>query len=84
MDLIDVKFAPSRFRGRGAQFRYILVVIDLMSRFVWAALLINKEPVTVEPVLRRLLNSMDKPPVFIFSDKGNESTNDVATLQADI
>lgn len=80
MDLIDLKYSPSRFRGKGPQFRYILVVIDVMSRFVWTAPLINKEPATVEPILRRLINSMDKKPVFVFTDKGNEFTNEVSTM----
>ena len=77
MDLIDMKYSPSRFRGRGPQFKYVLVVTDVMSRFTWTAPLINKEPSSVEPVLRRLINSMDKRPAFISSDKGNEWTGQV-------
>ena len=82
VDLIDLKFSPSKFRNKKGtpQFRYILVLIDVMSRFVWTAPLVNKMPGTVEPPLRRLINSMDKKPVFIFSDKGNEFTGEVATL----
>ena len=80
MDLIDLKYSPSRFRGKGPRFKYILIVIDVMSRFVWSAPLLNKEPGTVAPILRRLISSMDKRPVFIFSDKGNEFTGEVETL----
>ena len=74
MDLIDMKYSPSRFRGKGPQFKYILVIIDVMSRFVWTGPLINKEPASVEPVLRRLINGMDKAPVILSSDKGLEFT----------
>ena len=74
MDLIDMKYSPSRFRGKGPQFKYVLVIIDVMSRFVWTGPLINKEPSTVEPVLRRLINGMDKAPVILSSDKGMEFT----------
>jgi hypothetical protein len=74
MDLIDMKYSPSRFRGKGPQFKYVLVIIDVMSRFVWTGPLINKEPASVEPVLRRLINGMDKAPVILSSDKGLEFT----------
>ena len=74
MDLIDLKNSPSKIRGKGPDFKYALVLVDVMSRFAWTAPLRNKESATVEPVLRRLLNSMAKKPVFLFSDKGNEFT----------
>ena len=77
MDLIDSKFNASRFRGRGPQFKYILVLIDVMSRFVWTAPLINKEAATVEPALCRILRSMSQKPAVIFSDKGNEFSGPV-------
>ena len=48
MDLIDMKYSPSRFKGKGPQFKYAIVLIDVMSRFVWSAPLINKEHTVVE------------------------------------
>ena len=77
MDLIDMKYSPSRFKNKGPQYKYIIVLIDVMSRFVWTAPIINKEPATVEPVLRQIINSMEKKPAFISSDKGAEFTGPV-------
>ena len=74
MDLIDMRYSPSRIRGLGPQFKYILVIIDVMSRFVWTGSVINKEPASIEPVLRRLINGMDKAPVILSSDMGAEFT----------
>ena len=51
MDLIDLKNSPNQIRGKGPAFKFILVLIDVMSRFVWTAPIVNKEPATVEPVL---------------------------------
>ena len=51
-----------------------------MSRFAWGAPCISKDPNDVEPVLRRILHSMEKLPAFISSDKGNEFTGPVDVL----
>ena len=77
MDLIDMKNSPSRFRGKGPQFKYAILIIDVMSRFEWSAPLINEEATAAEPVLRRLTNSTDKRRAFISSDKGSEFTGQV-------
>ncbi len=82
MDLIDMKYSPSKLTARGPAYKNALVVIDVMSRFVWGAACVSKDPSHVEPVLRRILNSMEKLPTFVASDKGNEFTGDVATLLA--
>ena len=74
MDLIDYKNTPSKMRGKGPMFKYVLILIDVMSRKVWTMPIINKEPSSVEPALRRLINGMDKKPSFISSDKCNEFT----------
>ena len=66
MDLIDMKYSPSRIKGKGLQYKYALVLIDVMSRFIWTAPLINKEPATVEPVLRQIINSMEKSSIYQF------------------
>ena len=50
MDLIEFRTAPSK------GFKYILVLIDVFSREVFAAPTKDKTPAAVEPVLRRLLS----------------------------
>jgi hypothetical protein len=83
MDLIDMKYSPSKVTARGPSNKNAIILIDVMSRFAWGAPCVSKEPSDVEPVLRRLLNSMDKRPVFISSDRGNEFTGAVAKLLED-
>ena len=67
MDLIDMKYSPSRIKGKGPQYKYALVLIDVMSRFIWTAPLINKEPATVEPVLRQIINSMENQSLSVLT-----------------
>ena len=83
MDLIDMKHSPSKISARGPSYKNAIVLIDVMSRFTWGAPCVSKDPDHVEPVLRRILNGMDKLPVFISSDKGNEFTGAVAKLLDD-
>ena len=75
-----MKYSPSRFCGKGPQVKYVIVSIDVMSGFVWAAPLMNKEPPTVEAVLRRLLSSMDRKPALISSDTQIYMTGQVTDL----
>ena len=78
MDLIEFRTAPSKV-GRET-YRYILVLIDVFSREVWAAPTKDKTPAAVEPVLRRLLAGLPKQPAMISSDKGNEWVGPVQEL----
>ena len=52
MDLIEFRTNPSK------GFKYILVLIEVFSRQVWAGPCKDKTPDAVEPVLRRLLASL--------------------------
>jgi len=74
MDLID--FKGNQATWQGAEWSVILVVIDVMSRRVWAAPAKTKAPDHVEPVLRRLLGKMasDLPNKvqIISTDQANE------------
>ena len=74
MDLIEFRTSPSK------GFKYILVLIEVFSRQVWAAPCKDKTPDTVEPVLRRLLASLPKKPAVIFSDAGNEFVGAVQAM----
>ena len=56
MDLIEFRTAPSKV-GRET-YKYILVLIDVFSREVWAAPTKDKTPAIVEPVLRRMLTEL--------------------------
>jgi transposase InsO family protein len=81
MDLIEFRTNPSKV-GRET-YKYILVLIDVFSREVWAAPVKDKTPVAVEPVLRRMLAGLPKQPAMISSDKGNEWVGPVQELLDD-
>jgi len=74
MDLVD--FKSNKATWQGVQWSVILVIIDVMSRRVWAAPARSKAPAHLEPVLRRLLAKMasDLPNKveIISTDQGNE------------
>ncbi len=78
MDLIQFTTAPSKV-GRQT-YRWILALIEVFSREVWAEPLTDKAPDSVEPVLRRMLQGLPKKPGVISTDKGNEWTSAVADL----
>jgi len=73
MDLIDFKGNEATWQG--ADWSVILVIIDVLSRRVWAAPARSKAPAHLEPVLRRLLGEMADLPnkvQIISTDQGNE------------
>jgi hypothetical protein len=78
MDLIEFRTAPSKV-GRDT-FRYILVLIEVFSRQVWAEPTKDKTPASVEPVLRRMLLTLPKKPEVISTDRGNEWVGAVQEL----
>ena len=69
LDLIEFRTAPSKV-GRET-FKYIVVLIEVFSREVWAQPCKDKTPNAMQPVLRRMLASLPKKPEVISTDKGN-------------
>ena len=60
-------------------FRYLLTVIDVFSKYAWARAIKNKEAATLVRAMRDILNSSDgqlfKPPALLQTDKGREFDN---------
>ena len=67
-DLAELPAHKSSIGG----YKYVLVFIDVFSRFVHLVPLLNKMGKTVADATRVLLNSLDKKPQFIQSDLGSE------------
>ena len=80
MDLIQFSTAPSKV-GRET-FRYIIVLIEVFPRQVWAEPCQQKTPDAVAVVLRRMLATLPKKPEVISSDKGLEFRGPVDALLA--
>ena len=77
MDLIEFRTNPSK------GFKYILVLIEIYSRQVWADVVKDKTPDAVASALRHLLASLPKKPEVISTDAGLEWTAAVDALLAD-
>ena len=71
MDLMDMQ----RLARFNSGFRYVLLVIDVFSRFVWCEPLKNKKGEVVVDVLKRIVTSSQRQPKYLRSDKGSEFTN---------
>ena len=55
--------------------RYILMVIDALSKYGWAEPLINKQGVTVKKALMKILKESKRKPSILATDAGREFTN---------
>ena len=78
-DLIDFTAAPSEDAGKDVGLRptasnekYILVVQDVFSRFIWTEALLNKRPQTVAEAFQKILNKANVIPKALVSDGGAE------------
>ena len=78
-DLIDFTAAPSEDAGNdvglrptAANEKYILVVQDVFSRFIWTEALLNKRPQTVAAAFQKILDRAGVAPQTVVSDGGAE------------
>ena len=76
-DLIDFSAAPSDDTGKDVGLRptasgekYILVVQDVFSRFLYTEALPNKKPETVAAGFRKILGRAGTTPQILVTDKG--------------
>ncbi len=72
-DLIDMQY----FSRGNSGFKYILMIIDVFSRYGWAYPLKNKTGGEVLRAFRELLETGQKPPEYLWTDKGREFDNRV-------
>ena len=67
-DLADMSTTPSK------GFRYFLFLVNVFSREAWAVPVRSKEPTSVAPALRRLLEALPERPQVLATDDGAEFT----------
>ena len=70
-DLVDMQYYSQTNKG----FKYILMIIDVFSKYGWAILLKNKTSAEIVRAFSELLNSGQKPPKYLWTDKGKEFVN---------
>ena len=71
MDLLDIH----RFSRQNKNFRFILVMLDIFSRFAWARPLKDKTGGEVSTAIQDIITSSGRKPDRIWSDKGTEFYN---------
>lgn len=75
MDLIDLMAISSHNRG----YKYILVIVDIFSKFVYLFPMKNKEALTVSIILKRIFLTGEIPTI-LHSDGGGEFKKDVVSV----
>ena len=78
MDLIDLH-NDAAFDKLGAN-KFILVLVNVFTREVYAEALAKKEPSAVKPALQKILNDLDMIPTIISSDNGQEFLGPVSNM----
>ena len=73
-DLVDMQYYSRTNKG----FKYILMIIDVFSKYGWAIPLKNKTSAEVVRAFTELWNSGQKPPKYLWTDKGKEFNNRVS------
>ena len=71
MDLADVTVI-SRHNDN---YKFILTCIDCFSRYAFAIPVKNKTAIEIKSAFRKILNSSDRRPVYLQTDKGTEFVN---------
>ena len=71
MDLMVVE----KYSRQNKNYKYILVVLDLFSRFAWARPLKTKTGLEVSQALKDIFTKSDRKPTRIWSDDGTEFFN---------
>ena len=71
MDLLDIH----QFSRQNKNFKFILVMLDIFSRFAWARPLKDKTGVGVAAAIQDIITSSGRKPNKIWSDKGKEFYN---------
>jgi hypothetical protein len=69
-DLCDVQDLARQNKG----YRYILTVIDVLSKFAWAVPTKDKTPASTAVAFEKILKSSQRKPWRLYTDKGKEFT----------
>ena len=79
-DLMDFSSHQSKHKNES---RYVLVMEDIFSRYVWTRVLKSKTAVEVAQAMKDIFNEGRKPKYSLFTDKGKEFHGTVKKLLKD-
>ena len=74
---IDLAYFSDYKTSNNKGFRYIFIVIDNFSKFLWAIPLKNKYSQTIINVFSNILSTSKRKPIKIESDRGSEFYNSI-------
>ena len=72
-DLVDMQYYARSNKG----YKYILMIIDVFSKYGWAILVKNKSATEIAKAFSKLWDSGQKAPSRLWTDKGKEFDNKV-------
>lgn len=75
MDLMDLKGPNNTWIYQNKMYRYVFVIIDIFTKFVYIYPIKNKDGITVAMIINKLFLSGDIPDK-LHSDKGGEFVNE--------
>ena len=67
-DLADLKNLSTKNKN----YKYLLTVVDVFSKYGWAVPVKNKKPETVAEAFLSILNKSGRRPWWLYTDRGNE------------
>jgi len=70
-DLADMSLLSKFNRG----VKYLLVIIDVLSKFGWIVPLLNKKPESIINGLEKIIKSSKRKPIYLYTDAGREYVN---------
>ena len=70
-DLVDMQYYSRSNQG----YKYILMVIDVFSKYGWAEPLKNKTGIEIIRAFSKIWDNGQKPPKYLWTDKGREFYN---------
>ena len=74
LDILDLKdYGPENNRG----YRYVLVIIDNLSKFGWTVPLKNNKAQTIKDSLENISIGSRRKPILIETDRGREFYNNI-------
>lgn len=69
----DLIVLPKKYHKPNAPYKYILVLIDLFSRKMFAYGLKSKHPSSIVVALKKWLKQVDKKPAYLQTDRGKSN-----------
>ena len=74
LDILDLNdYGPKNNRG----YRYVLVILDNFSKFVWTVPIKMKNALTIKDSFENILISSKRKPGLVESDRGTEFYNNI-------